>query len=417
MAVPLLMPALSPTMTEGNLAKWSKKIGDKIAPGDIVAEIETDKAMMEMEAVDAGVMAKILVPEGSSGVKINTLIAVISESGDSDDAVEAIIKKYSAGSSVTASPLKVEEPKVTIATPDHSVDSSAARVFASPLAKRIASQNNVPLGQIQGSGPYNRVIKADVESFIANSSVSITPAIVGAGRNAQEYTVLPISSVRKVIAKRLLESKQTIPHFYVTSSCQIDELMAARKTINDAAEQKDGKPSYKLSVNDFVIKAVAKAMKLMPIVNSSWTDSGILQYNNVDISIAVSTDGGLITPIVKNADQKSIVDISEEMKGLAVRARANKLKPEEFQGGGFSISNLGMYGIKTFDAIINPPQSCIMAVGAGIETPIVKNGKIEVATVMEIRLSCDHRIIDGAVAAEFANLFKKFIENPILMLA
>ena len=237
------------------------------------------------------------------------------------------------------------------------------------------------------------------------------------GRNSQEHTLVPISSVRKVIAKRLLESKQNIPHFYVTTSCQIDHLIDARKIINDGAINKDNKPSYKISVNDFVIKAVAKAMKEMPIVNSSWSDSGILQYNNIDISIAVSTDGGLITPIIRNADQKSIIEISDEMKSLAAKARANKLKPEEFQGGGFSISNLGMYGIKTFDAIINPPQSCIMAVGAGIETPIVKNGKIEIATVMEIRLSCDHRIIDGAVAAEFANLFKKFIENPILMLA
>lgn len=425
MAIPVLMPALSPTMTEGSLTKWLKGEGDEVSPGQIMAEIETDKAIMEMEAVDSGIIGKILIPEGTNEVKINTLIAVLLEEGEGIDAIQTIIDQYSGGTVQAQASPTAPKQEIPLSS-NQSIESSSKeqeRVFASPLAKRIAEQTNVSLSSISGSGPCGRIIKSDILKFVessrATSSTFKTTAIAsfsGYECNPKEFEKVPVAGVRKVIAKRLLESKQTIPHFYVTISCELDNLLSIRKQINDAAIEKDGKPIYKVSVNDLVIKATAKAMQLVPVVNSSWDNDNIIQYNNVDISVAVSTDGGLITPIIRNADQKSIVAISEEVRSLSIRARANQLKSEEFQGGGFSISNLGMYGINKFDAIINPPQSCIMAVGAGIKKPVVKNGKIEVATVMEITLSCDHRIIDGAVAAEFANAFKKFIENPILML-
>ncbi|WHQ46574.1 MAG: pyruvate dehydrogenase complex dihydrolipoamide acetyltransferase [Candidatus Midichloria sp.] len=425
MAIPVLMPALSPTMTEGSLTKWLKGEGDEVSPGQIMAEIETDKAIMEMEAVDSGIIGKILIPEGTNEVKINTLIAVLLEEGEGIDAIQTIIDQYSGGTVQAQASPTAPKQEIPLSS-NQSIESSSKeqeRVFASPLAKRIAEQTNVSLSSISGSGPCGRIIKSDILKFVESSratgSTFKTTAIAsfsGYECNPKEFEKVPVAGVRKVIAKRLLESKQTIPHFYVTISCELDNLLSIRKQINDAAIEKDGKPIYKVSVNDLVIKATAKAMQLVPVVNSSWDNDNIIQYNNVDISVAVSTDGGLITPIIRNADQKSIVAISEEVRSLSIRARANQLKSEEFQGGGFSISNLGMYGINKFDAIINPPQSCIMAVGAGIKKPVVKNGKIEVATVMEITLSCDHRIIDGAVAAEFANAFKKFIENPILML-
>ncbi|CAG7589517.1 MAG: pyruvate dehydrogenase complex dihydrolipoamide acetyltransferase [Candidatus Midichloria sp.] len=420
MAIPILMPALSPTMTEGNLTKWLKKEGDKVSPGQIMAEIETDKAIMEMEVVDSGIIGKILVPEGTSEVKINALIAVLLEEGESPDAIQTIIDQYSSSAiQITPTAQQQEVSLISHPAPAHQ---KSERVFISPLAKRIAEQNNIELSSVSGSGPYGRIIKSDILKFVENreaygeATKTMSPAASNYGRNPKEFEKSTVTGVRKVIAKRLLESKQTIPHFYVTISCELDNLLTLRKQINDSTKEINGKPIYKVSVNDLVIKATAKAMQLVPVVNSSWDNDHIIQYNNIDISVAVSTDGGLITPIIRNADQKSIVEISEEMKNLAYRARTNKLKPEEFQGGGFSISNLGMYGIDKFDAIINPPQSCIMAVGAGIEKPVVKNGKIEIATVMEITLSCDHRIIDGAVAAEFVNAFKKFIENPVLML-
>jgi len=422
MAIPILMPALSPTMTEGNLAKWSKKEGDKVAPGQIMAEIETDKAIMEMESIDFGTIGKILVQEGANGVKINTLIAVILEEGEGNEAIQAVIEKYSGGSnSLNTAPSASNELINNISNTAKELEkptNTGQRIIISPLAKKIAEQNNVDFLQIKGSGPHGRIVKNDITEFLEKNTNNTTIAAGAAcyGRNTKEFEKLAVSGVRKIIAKRLLESKQSIPHFYVTLSCQLDSLLEFRKQINDAAEAKEGKPLYKISVNDLIIKASAKALVLVPIVNSSWDNDNIIQYNNVDISIAVSTDGGLITPIIRNADQKGVIAISQEMKSLASKARANKLKPEEFQGGGFSISNLGMYGIDKFDAIINPPQSCIMAVGAGIEKPVVKDGNIEIATVMEITLSCDHRIVDGAVAAEFGNAFKKFIENPLLML-
>ncbi|MDJ1304897.1 MAG: pyruvate dehydrogenase complex dihydrolipoamide acetyltransferase [Candidatus Midichloria sp.] len=423
MAIPILMPALSPTMTEGNLTKWLKKEGDKVSPGQIMAEIETDKAIMEMEVVDSGIIGKILVPEGTSKVKINSLIAVLLEEGEGPDSIQTIIDQHSSSTAQTKIAPTAQQQGVSLSSSQSTAHSKPERVVASPLAKRIAEQNNIDLSSMSGSRPYGRIIKSDILKFVENreadggATKTILPIASSTyGRNPKEFEKLPVAGVRKVIAKRLLESKQTIPHFYVTISCELDNLLTLRKQINDSAKEIDGKPIYKVSVNDLVIKATAKAMQLVPVVNSSWDNDHIIQYNNIDISVAVSTDGGLITPIIRNADQKSIVDISEEMKSLAARARANKLKPEEFQGGGFSISNLGMYGIDKFDAIINPPQSCIMSVGAGIARPVVKNGKIEIATAMEITLSCDHRIIDGAVAAEFANAFKKFIENPVLML-
>lgn len=425
MAVPILMPALSPTMTEGNLARWTKKEGEKVSPGQVIAEIETDKAIMEMEAVDSGTIGKILINDGTSGVKINTLIAILLEDGDQPDVIQKVIDQYNTAyekqttSTQTATHKKEVKDVSTQLKPTPISITTQERIYASPLARRIAKQNSLKLSSLTGSGPYGRIIKSDVLDALTNSSLITGSTISGTahyGRNQKEFEKISVSSVRKVIAKRLLESKQTIPHFYVNISCELDTLLNLRKQINDAAPKKDGKPSYKVSVNDLIIKATAKAIQLVPVVNSSWDGDHIIQYNNIDISVAVSTDCGLITPIIKNADQKSIVAISEEMKSLAIKARTNKLTLEEFQGGSFTISNLGMYGIDKFNAIINPPQSCIMAVGAGTEKTVIHNNKIEIATVIEITLSCDHRVIDGAVAAEFINAFKKFIENPVLML-
>lgn len=411
MPIEILMPALSPTMKEGNLAKWIKKEGDKIKAGEVIAEIETDKATMEVEAVDEGVLGKILVKEGTENVAVNSAIALLLEDGEDKKVLDGY--KVSGAPVAAAAPAKMEEKKVATSNAQtqapQSFSHSSSDVKASPLAKRLAKENNVSLAQIQGSGPHGRIVKEDV---LAHASSGGSSAGV-VRRNPQEFHVVKNNNIRKVIAARLLESKQTIPHFYLSSDLNISKLMELRSALNSAAGEN---PTYKISVNDLVIKAVALALKKVPAANSSWDNEGIIFYNNVDISVAVAIDGGLITPIVKNADQKSIVAISNEMKSLAKKAKEGKLQPEEFQGGGFSISNLGMYGIDQFNAIVNPPQSCILAVGAGVEKPIVENSQIKIATIMNVTLSSDHRSVDGAVGAEFLKALKNYIENPILML-
>ena len=403
MPIDILMPALSPTMTEGNLAKWLKKEGDVITPGMVIAEIETDKATMEVEAVDGGILGKIVVAEGAQGVAVNALLAIILEEGESADSLvnyQAVAPTAPKAMGTAAEPARAVS-QAPIATGD--------RVKASPLARRIAEQEGVSLAQIQGSGPAGRIVKDDVLAAKQKNGAAKPTQF-----SATEPTHVPHSMMRKVIAKRLMESKQTIPHFYLSIDCNLDALLAMRKEMNDAADSKA--PEYKLSVNDFIIKASAMALTKAPEANASWTDEAMIIYSSVDISVAVAIPGGLITPIIRNANLKSIATISNEMKDLAARAKEGKLKPEEFQGGGFSISNLGMFGIKQFQAIVNPPQSCILAVGAGEERPVVKNGVLAVANVMSVSLSCDHRVVDGAVAAEFLAAFKRYIESPATML-
>ncbi|MFT6077232.1 MAG: pyruvate dehydrogenase E2 component (dihydrolipoamide acetyltransferase) [Rickettsiales bacterium] len=410
MPIEILMPALSPTMTEGNLAKWIKKEGDTIKSGDVIAEIETDKATMEVEAADEGILGKILVAEGTENVPVNGLIGLILEEDEDKSALDS----YQAECAKKSPEAKTETPKIEEVKSQIQVTAPQAnnsRIVASPLAKRIAADKNINLSNISGSGPRGRIVKDDVLSAKSSRSVGVI------NRNPEEFSLSKNSNVRKVIARRLLESKQTVPHFYLSSDLNIDKLMEVRKALNELANlDSAGKPEYKISVNDLVIKAVALALKAVPAANSSWTDESILLYNNVDVSVAVAVDGGLITPIIRNADQKSLQEISAEMKILAKKAKDGKLQPEEFQGGGFSISNLGMYGIDSFQAIVNPPQSCILAVGAGVAKPIVIGGDIDVATIMNVTLSSDHRSVDGAVGAEFIKALKKFIENPIAML-
>jgi pyruvate dehydrogenase E2 component (dihydrolipoamide acetyltransferase) len=435
MPIEVLMPALSPTMTEGNLAKWIKKEGDKIKAGDVIAEIETDKATMEVEAVDEGVLGKIVVAGGTEGVKVNDTIALILGDGEDKKAIDSwkpkkkeepkAEAKPASGAAPAASAAPVAAPSVApvasrapaapVAVASSGVSHGAnGRAKASPLAKRIAAQEGVDLSNVIGSGPGGRIVSADVKNAPRGGGSGVVR------RNAVEFVQVPNNSMRKVIARRLLESKQQVPHFYLTVECEIDALLEARAQLNGLAVKKagkEGKPSYKLSVNDMVIKAVAMALRDKPNCNVSWYDDAIIQYNNVDVSVAVATDGGLITPIIRNADQKSLAQISGEMKDLAQRARENKLKPEEFQGGGFSISNLGMFGVKTFQAIINPPQACILAIGAGEEAVRVKNGQMAIVNVMQATLSVDHRAVDGALGAEYLQIFKQYIENPILMFA
>jgi pyruvate dehydrogenase E2 component (dihydrolipoamide acetyltransferase) len=424
MPISILMPALSPTMTEGKLAKWTKKEGDKVKPGEVIAEIETDKATMEVEAVDAGTIGKILVPAGTEGVAVNKVIGVLLEAGEDASSIAAFLSndnKKTAPAAATAAQTVAPAMQVTAAaSAPAAAATSGARVFATPLARRIAKDKGVNLSTLRGSGPHGRILKSDVENAKpgasgGSSSAMRTPSGPGARQLSDllgmAYDASPVSGMRKTIAARLSESKQTIPHFYLTTDCRIDTLLNARKALNEAA---DGK--YKLSVNDFVIKAVAAALMKIPAANMAWADNEVLQYKNADISVAVATPNGLITPIVKEAQNKTLPQISAEMKDLATRARDGKLKPTEYQGGTFSISNLGMYGVKDFAAIINPPQACILAVGAGVEQPVVQNGQIVIGTVMSVTLSVDHRVVDGAVGAEYLQAFKDYIENPILML-
>ena len=417
MPIEILMPALSPTMKEGNLAKWIKKEGDKIKAGEVIAEIETDKATMEVEAVDEGILGKIIVPGGTENVAVNSLIALILEEGEDKSKLDSYQVKSDSAPSKTESKKEeaVVEKSATITTSSNTNNASNNKIAASPLAKRIAKENNVNLSGIRGSGPHGRIIKDDVLSAKSSGSISVANGVVS--RNSEEYSISKNSNVRKVIARRLLESKQTVPHFYLSVDLKIDKLLNFRSDLNSVvALDASGNPAYKVSVNDLIIKAVAMALKKVPEANSTWTDEAILIYNNVDVSVAVAIDGGLITPIVRNADQKTIPAISLEMKQLIAKAKAGKLQPEEFQGGGFSISNLGMFGIDSFQAIVNPPQSCILAVGAGVKKPVIEHDKIEIRDVMNVTLSSDHRSVDGAVGAEFLQALRRFIENPILML-
>jgi pyruvate dehydrogenase E2 component (dihydrolipoamide acetyltransferase) len=442
----ILMPALSPTMEKGNLAKWLKKEGDKIKSGDVIAEIETDKATMEYEAVDDGTLAKIVVPEGTQDVAVNSLIAVLANEGED-------VKAAASASAKAPAPQKREPKKPdakqaapapeTRATPAAQSQASpvqrgesvrpagANRIFSSPLARRLAMESNIDLNRVQGSGPHGRVIARDIEQAKSGKGLR-TPSAAPAGAglvapamsDAQiralyeegSYELIPHDGMRRTIAQRLTASVQTIPHFYETMDCDIGRLMAAREEINAAApKNKDGKPAYKLSVNDFVIKALALALQRIPDANVSWTEAGLLKHKHSDIGVAVALPGGLITPIVRNAESKSLSTISNEMRDLAKRARDRKLKPHEYQGGTSSVSNLGMYGIKDFTAVINPPQSTILAVGTGEERAVVRNGKIEAATIMSVTLSCDHRAVDGALGAELIGAFKTLIENPVMM--
>ena len=433
MPIEITMPALSPTMTEGTLAKWVKKEGDKIKAGDVIAEIETDKATMEVEAVDEGTLGKIIVAPGTEGVKVNAVIALLLEAGEDKKALDSWKPKEapkvaeaapataaSASAAPSAAPapsLAPVAPKLAPAAPMAAASAPRAtggRIKASPLAKRIAEQKGIDLGNVVGTGPNGRIVKADLDRAPAGGRSGVVM------RNPVEFVQNPNNSMRKVIARRLLESKQQVPHFYLTAEVELDALLEARAQLTGQAEAKagkEGKPAYRLSVNDLVIKASALALRDKPNCNVSWYDDAIVQYNNVDISVAVATDGGLITPIVRNADQKSLAVISNEMKDLAKRARENKLKPEEFQGGGFSISNLGMYGVKTFQAIINPPQACILAVGAGEEKLVMRKGQVQNINVMQLTLSIDHRAVDGALGAEYLQALKRYIEQPILMFA
>lgn len=447
MPINITMPALSPTMEEGNLAKWLVKEGDKVKSGDVIAEIETDKATMEVEAVDEGTVAKIVVPAGTEGVKVNALIAVLAADGE-DVAAAA---KGGNGVAAPAPPEKKEEPapapaaasapapaaaQPVAAAPQAAKAESGSRVFSSPLARRLAKDAGIDLSAIAGSGPHGRVIKKDVESAVAGGGAkpAAAPAAGAAAPTAAplakgmsedavlklfepgSYELVPHDGMRKTIAKRLVESKQTIPHFYVSVDCELDALLALRAQLNAASPEKDGKPVYKLSVNDMVIKALALALRDVPDANVSWTDSNMVKHKHADVGVAVSIPGGLITPIVRQAELKSLSAISNEMKDLGKRAKDRKLKPEEYQGGTTAVSNMGMMGVKDFAAVVNPPHATILAVGAGEERVVVKNKQMVIATVMTVTLSTDHRCVDGALGAELLGAFKRYIENPMGML-
>ncbi|QBX37910.1 pyruvate dehydrogenase complex dihydrolipoamide acetyltransferase [Brevundimonas sp. S30B] len=426
----ILMPALSPTMEEGVLAKWHVKAGDTVKAGDVIAEIETDKATMEVEAVDEGEVAEIVVPEGSEGVKVNSVIARLKgEDGAAAPAPKADPKPAESpakSDKADAADPKAEAPKVEPAKAAASAEAEdGARIFASPLARRIASQNGVDLKSIKGTGPHGRIVKRDVEGAKGGSAVAASPATTAGAepRKVQSlaqmgipdgtYDLVPLDGMRKAIARRLTDSFRDVPHFPLTIDCEIDGLLAARAKVNAMLE----KVGIKVSVNDFVLKASAMALKAVPEANASYSPEGIAMHHNADVAMAVAIDGGLITPIIRKAETKSLHQIATESKDLAKRARDRKLKPDEFQGGTFSVSNLGMFGIKTFASIINEPQGAIMSVGAGEQRPVVKDGQLAVATVMTVTLTCDHRVVDGAVGARFLQVFKAMIEDPVTMLA
>ncbi len=453
MPINITMPALSPTMEEGNLAKWLVKEGDRIAPGDVIAEIETDKATMEVEAVDEGTVAKIVVPAGTEGVKVNALIAVLAVEGeDVDKAGEGIGEEEVAPPAAKQAPKPAEAaqpapapaapaaaPAPPAATPAAAPATNGdARTFASPLARRIAREAGVEISGVAGSGPHGRVVKADVEAAIASgASGKAAPAQApqaGAPATAKpmaddqvlklfpegSFELVAHDGMRKTIARRLVEAKTTIPHFYLTLDCELDALLKLRAELNAAAPvkktDKGDVPAYKLSVNDMVIKALALALVEVPDANVSWTDANMVRHRHADVGVAVSIPGGLITPIIRRAEEKTLSVISNEMKDLAGRARGRKLKPEEYQGGTTAVSNLGMFGVKDFAAVINPPHATILAVGAGEERPVVRNGEVKVATVMSVTLSTDHRAVDGALGAELLGAFRRRIENPMGML-
>ena len=433
MAIEILMPALSPTMEEGTLAKWLVKEGDVVKSGQILAEIETDKATMEFEAVDEGVIGRILVAEGTSGVKVNTAIAVLLEDGESADAAPAPVTAKSAAPVTVAAPVAAAPIQAANAAPK----AAGARVFASPLARRIAAEKGLDLGKVQGSGPHGRIVRADVEAAKAAPAVAAPVAAAAAPVAAapatqapamasgpstetvlktyadRPFTEVKLDGMRKTIAARLTEAKQTVPHFYLRRDIELDALMAFRAELNAKLEGR----GVKLSVNDFVIKACALALQQVPAANAVWAGDRVLQFKKSDVAVAVAIEGGLFTPVLRDAEAKSLSALSAEMKDLAKRARDRKLAPAEYQGGSFAISNLGMFGIDNFDAIINPPHAAILAVGAGVSKAIVKNGAVVVGTVMSVTLSVDHRVIDGALGALLVNAIKDNLENPLAMLA
>jgi pyruvate dehydrogenase E2 component (dihydrolipoamide acetyltransferase) len=441
MSINILMPALSPTMTEGKLAKWHVKVGDTVKSGQVICEIETDKATMEVEAVDEGKIGQIVVPEGAEGVAVNAVIAILLEEGETAVPAGAApapapAPKPAAAAAPPASP----KPTATAPAPAAAAPAAPApaapapaakpaaapaggRIFASPLAKRIAAEKGLDLSRITGSGPNGRIVKADVESAKPGAAPAVAPVAAPAPKAAPPSggqpvfvapgdTRVPHTAVRKVIARRMLESKQTVPHFYLTVDLEIDALLAARQAINAVAEKK----GTKVSVNDMVIKACAKALRDHPECNASWTEDEMIQYGAVDISVAVATDRGLITPIVRNADMKGLAQIASEMKDLAARAKIGKLKLDEFQGGGFTISNLGMFGINSFSAIINPPQAMILAVGVGEERAVARKGQVVVRNMMSCTLAVDHRVVDGAMGAQYLQTLRAYIEQPAAML-
>ncbi len=430
MATNILMPALSPTMTEGTLARWLKKEGEAIRAGDIIAEIETDKATMEVEAVDEGLLGKILVAEGTAGVKVNAPIAVLIAEGEAvpEGGGPSARPAPSAAPSPTAAPAPATQAIKPASSPAPQAEGAEARLFASPLARRMAQQAGIDLAKLKGSGPQGRIVKADIEAALQKPAAAPTaaapvaaptsppaPAAPSASAIAAPHDLIAHSSMRKIIARRLSEAKQQIPHFYLSADIALDALVDLRATLN-AKAPKDGPGAFKLSLNDLIVKAAAIALRRVPRVNASFTEEGIALYRDVDISVAVAIPDGLITPIIRSADRKGLAAISNEMKSLAERARAGKLKPEEYQGGGFSISNLGMYGVTAFSAIINPPQSAILAVGAGEQRAVVRGDAIAIATMMTCTLSVDHRVVDGALGAEWLAAFKTIIEDPLSLM-
>ena len=439
----ILMPALSPTMEKGNLAKWLKKEGDPVKSGDVIAEIETDKATMEVEAVDEGTLAKIVVPEGTQDVAVNSVIAVLAGEGEDAKAVKAPAPggqpkadaKPGPEPKLAAAPAPAKQPTPPAApsapkSAEPRPNGRGGRIFASPLARRIAKESGIELSALQGSGPHGRIVARDIAQAKEGGITPRAPAapsgaVAVRGMTDEQirkfyeeggYEFVPHDGMRKTIARRLVESKLTIPHYYLSIDCDIDVLLKAREEINAGAPDAGGKPRWKLSVNDFVIKALALALIKVPNANVTWTDAGMLKHKHADVGVAVALDGGLITPIIRHAEEKTLAVISGEMKELAARARARKLKPQEYEGGASAVSNLGMYGVREFAAVINPPQSSILAVGAGEERAVVKDGKFAVASVMTVTLSADHRAVDGAVGAELLAAFKGYIENPALML-
>jgi pyruvate dehydrogenase E2 component (dihydrolipoamide acetyltransferase) len=440
MATNILMPALSPTMTEGTLARWLKKEGDPIKAGDVIAEIETDKATMEVEAVDEGVLGKILVEDGTANVKVNEPIAVLVDAGEAvpSGAPPAPVAKPAAPAAAAPVAVAVAEPAAAPkpAPVANGHDAPADRVFASPLARRMASQAGIDLSGLTGSGPNGRIVRADIEAAQKGGATTPAPVVAAAAPApvaapvaaapvskapaptiTAPHKLVPHSSMRKVIAKRLADARQTIPQFYVSMDIEIDAMIALLATLNGKSPPKDAPGSYLVTINDMVIKAAAATLRKVPAVNASWTDDAMVLYDDVDISVAVSIPDGLITPIIRHADAKGLATISREMKDLAGRARAGKLKPEEFQGGGFSISNMGMFGVSAFTAIINPPQAAILAVAAGKKRPVVNAaGELAVATVMTCTLSVDHRVADGALGATWMRTFKQVIEDPLSLL-
>ena len=444
MPINITMPALSPTMEEGNLSKWLVKEGDKVKSGDVIAEIETDKATMEVEAVDEGTVAKLVVPAGTEAVKVNALIAILAAEGE-DVAAAASGGGSAAPAKAEVAPAKAEAaPAVSTPITDKApapstpapVAKSGERVFASPLARRLAKDAGLDLTAVSGSGPHGRVVKSDVEKAVSGGAAKADPAASTAApaaaapamaKGASEeavlklfepgsYELVPHDGMRKTIAKRLVESKQTIPHFYVTVDCELDALLALRAQLNDAAPRKEGAPAYKLSVNDMIIKAMAMALMEVPDANVSWTETNMVKHKHADVGVAVSIPGGLITPIIRHAELKTLSAISNEMKDLGKRAKDRKLKPEEYQGGTTSVSNMGMMGVKHFAAVINPPHATILAVGAGEQRVVVRQGEMKIANVMSVTLSTDHRCVDGALGAELLGAFKRYIENPMGML-